>query len=171
MNTRGRAFRPGVVVNLEDRRVLSAVSAPLTASMVRRAIAQGPETKPTLTVTRADSGQAEVLTRSGRPDHHQLTFSAHTFNASVPKGAVTAIVTIKVDYHNESKSAITSATIDEPLGPNLAYDPGNDHTPPGGQLNVSTTANGSEDVQLKIPGGIPPGGEGYLEFQAEYHGV
>lgn len=68
--------------------------------------------------------------------------------------------------HGQIMTLIMSATrrafrIDR-LGPKITY-------VPGSQFTATTTPTGAQTVQLDLPDGIPPGTEGYLEFQAEYH--
>ena len=165
MNTRRRGFRPEVEGALEARLILSTIS-PVHAATVERAIENGPQLHPEMIVTDAGSGQIKALSHGGRPLHDQLTFSAHELNVTASQAGGSA--TLKVDYHNESKTTITSATIEEDLGPNLTYDPLGVHTPPGGQVTVTTNSKGWQVVQLKLPDGIAAGSEGYLEFRGNY---
>jgi hypothetical protein len=167
VNTRRRVFRPEVGVTLEDRLVLSTV-VPSSTATIERALASGPTSDPVMIVTDAGSSQSKVLIHGGASLHGQLTFSAHVASLGAPNADGIGIVTLKVDYHNESHRPITSATLEEKLGPNLTYLPGQIHTPPDSVLTVSTSPSGTQVLNLKLPGGIAPGVEGYLEFQAEY---
>jgi len=162
MDVRRRTYRPEVVGALEDRLVLSAVT-PVNLA----AFEHGPQLHPVVVDTVEGSDQAKVVTQSGKPLHGQLTFSAQEVALNVPSAGGPAVGTFKVDYHNESSKTITSASIEDTLGPDLSYVPGVDHVPADGQLAVTTGSNGSQVVELKLPEGIAPGAEGYLEFQAE----
>jgi hypothetical protein len=187
MEGRRRVYRPEVVVTLEDRMVLSAVG-PVNPAV----FGQGPQMHPVVVATFAGSAKAEVLSRSGKPDNGQLTFGAQEFVTQTPSGSNVGV--FEVAYDNESSKAITSATIEDTLGPKLSYVPNGSavrvdgtgisdaivqvspqfsyfpsgsHVPPGGQITVATNAKGSQVVELKLPDGIAPGAKGYVEFAVQ----
>ena len=54
------------------------------------------------------------------------------------------------------------------LGPGMTYIPGSSDASPGSQLTISTSGDGTQVVQLNLADGIPPRGEGYVEFQVAY---
>ncbi len=165
MNLRRRAYRPEVVGRLEDRMVLSAV-APVNLA----AFEHGSQLRPLVVATFQGSDQARIVSRSGKPLDGQFTYSAQEVALNVPNGGGPAVGTFKVDYHNESSKAITSATIVETLAPGLEYVPGSSHVPPDGRLTVWSNPKGDQILQLDLPGGIASGAEGYFEFEAEQTG-
>ncbi len=176
MSTPRRAFNPEVVRPLEARVVLSAV-APVVSVAVEQAIVNGPPMHPALIVTDGGSGQAKVISVGRSDQHGQLAFSAHVVNLTVPIDPSISVTVktndqrgkeIELIYHNESNTTVTSATIVNKLGPGMTYLPNGSQASPGSQLTVSTSVNGTQVVQLNLPDGISPRGEGYVEFQVAY---
>ncbi len=176
MSTPRRAFNTEVVRPLEARVVLSAVASMVSVA-VEQAIDNGPPMHPALIVTDGGSSQAEVISVGRSDQHGQLAFSAHDVDLTVPIDA-SFPVTVKTNdqrgkeieliYRNESNTTVASATIVDKLGPGMTYIPDSSHASPGSQLTISTSDDGTQVVQLNLPDGISPRGEGYVEFQVAY---
>jgi hypothetical protein len=186
MDRRRRGYRPEVVGTLEDRLALSA-----TAPVNFQAFQDGPQMHP-VAIALPGSDRVTPIPAGHKPVIGKIDVQAVEVDTIADPGLPTVGI-YRVAYQNDSSRAIASATIEDTLGPDLQYVPASSdipvagaapdsqirvssdlsyfsngsHIPPDGQLVVTTNAEGSQLVELKLPDGIAPGAKGYLEFEAE----
>jgi uncharacterized repeat protein (TIGR01451 family) len=76
------------------------------------------------------------------------------------------VLTFVIQYRNMGNTPIRSVAIVDSLLPRLGYVPGSAKGPTGTVFTAGENSVGSTELRWEIPGAIPPGGEGYVEFQA-----
>ncbi|MFO0951739.1 MAG: hypothetical protein U0835_11440 [Isosphaeraceae bacterium] len=75
-------------------------------------------------------------------------------------------LTFVIQYRNMGNSPIRSVTIVDSLLPRLEYVPGSSQGPNGTVFTSGENKVGGTELRWEIPGTVPPGGEGAVEFKA-----
>jgi uncharacterized repeat protein (TIGR01451 family) len=75
-------------------------------------------------------------------------------------------LTFVIQFRNMGNTPIRSVAIVDSLLPRLGYVPNSAKGPAGTVFTAGENKVGSTELRWEIPGAIPPGGEGYVEFQA-----
>jgi uncharacterized repeat protein (TIGR01451 family) len=76
------------------------------------------------------------------------------------------VLTYVIQYHNMGNTPIRAVTISDSLLPRLQYVPASAKGPKGTVFTSGPNRAGSTELRWELQGAIPPGGEGYVEFQA-----
>jgi uncharacterized repeat protein (TIGR01451 family) len=76
------------------------------------------------------------------------------------------VLTFAIQYRNMGNTPIRSVTVTDSLLPRLGYVPGSAQGPKGTVFTAGENRAGSTELRWELPGAIPPGGEGYVSFQA-----
>lgn len=172
-----RRFLPVLEDSLETRVVPSvAVPTPSHAVSLPQAIAikYGSQTHPTGWGVKAGSSQTVAFATSGVPHHRQLVYSVRPIRSPIPQIAAQEAIdpnlnSFKLNYHNGSNRAYSSATFVVRLAPGLRYIPGSEHIPSLGKLTVSKDSTGVQTLTLALPNGVPARASDYLIFQTKYY--
>jgi uncharacterized repeat protein (TIGR01451 family) len=75
-------------------------------------------------------------------------------------------VTFVIEYRNMGNTPIGSVTVVDSLLPRLGYVKGSAHGPKGTVFSADENRVGSTELRWQLPAAIPPGGSGYVSFQA-----
>lgn len=83
-------------------------------------------------------------------------------NEAEPGDSVTYVIT----YRNMGNTPIRSVSIVDSLLPRLEYVAGSAKGPKGAAFTADENRAGAMELKWTLPGAIPPGGSGYVSFQA-----
>jgi uncharacterized repeat protein (TIGR01451 family) len=83
-------------------------------------------------------------------------------NEAEPGDTVTYVIT----YRNMGNTPIRSVSIVDSLLPRLEYVAGSAKGPKGSKFSADENRAGAMELKWTLPDAIPPGGSGYVSFQA-----
>lgn len=75
-------------------------------------------------------------------------------------------LTFVIQYRNMGNVPIRSVTVTDSLLPRFGYIAGSAQGPKGAVFTSNENRVGGTELRWELPGAIPPGGEGYVSFQA-----
>jgi uncharacterized repeat protein (TIGR01451 family) len=77
------------------------------------------------------------------------------------------VLTFVIQFRNMGNTPIRAVSIIDSLLPRLEYVPGSAQGPKGTVFTAAENRVGSTELRWDLPGAIPPGAEGYVQFQTK----